>query len=552
MVTKEQLEKIRKAKDTAETYRSMFISLWQEIARVMGLSYGTWSVSSSQNQKTLADLKDVMDSTMEESSNLMANGLTGNAFGRSIAWFTLMFEILKGKTPSEPVSKWLKDVEKVLYKQFNRSNFYKESRIFLRHGADFGTAVMYFEEWPAEEMPFFTVLHPKDVSLLENRFGVVDTLFRDFFLTRYDAEDKFGRDNLPDTIKNSTDENQKFQFCQYIGPSGRFKLDVPGEGAYVSIYWCTLGDGSVVKEERYDHKPFTAWRWNRDLEGSAYGTQNPGMQVYADQKELSSMTGDVVKLSQLTAAPVIKKTKGLQINIRPHGIVDLDQGEDFAPVSITGDLSFTEIERERIRKKIRDAYYSDIFLMLTANQDKKKTATEVAGLIAEKADVMSSFLDGLAQEFLEPVIEFMYENEMRQGRLPELPVELAELAEEELEIDFVSPLYLLQKRAHSSNSEMEAIANIVGVYGQINPGIIDNLDLDLATRNAMNDYNCGHLLVPEAKRNDSRATRADAQARLAAEQAEQQKGLNQAKIYQLTGKAPEEGSAAAIAAGAAQ
>lgn len=549
MVTKEQLARLDKSKKTAETNRSIFISIWKDIAEVMGLSYGTWSVSSSKSMKTLADLKDVTDSTMEKCSNLMANGLTGNAFGRSIAWFSLAFEKFESDD-NKVISGWLKDVEKQLYKQCNRSNFYKEARIFLRHGADFGTAVMFFEEWVEEEMPFFTTLHPKDVCLLENRFGVADTLFRDLFLDKYDAIQKFGEENIPDIIKESQDDDRKWHFCQYIGPSNRYKLDVDGTDPYISVYWCEDAAGKACKEERYGHKPFVAWRWNRDLEGSAYGTQNPGMQVLSDVKQLCSMTSDVTKLSQLQAAPPLKKTKGLLINVRPAGVTELEAGEDFAMAPVTGNLQFTEYERSELRQRIRDAYYSDIFLMLTANQDKKKTATEVAGLLAEKADVMSSFLDGLASEFLEPTLEFLYENEMRYSRLPALPEQLSDLAEEELDIDFISPLYMLQKRAHSSQVEMESIANIAGVYGQLNPEILDNIDLDKATRNAMNDYNCGHLLVPETTRNDVRTSRNEAKARIAAEQSDQAKAMNQAKIYQMTGKAPEEGSAAAKAIGA--
>lgn len=548
MVTKEQLGRLIKSKKTAENNRSIFISLWKEIATIMGLSYGTWTVSSSKNMKTLADLKDVTDSTMEQSSNLMANGLTGNAFGRSIAWFSLAFE--KYDSKKQIIADWLHEVEKQIYKQCNRSNFYKEARTFLRHGADFGTAVMFFEEWEEEEMPFFTTLHPKDVCILENRFGVADTMFRDLFLDKYDAIQKFGEDKIPDIIKNSTDNDKKWQFCQYIGPSKRYELDVDGTEPYISVYWCADAKEQTCKEERYSHKPFVSWRWNRDLEGSAYGTQNPGMQVLSDVKQLCSMTSDVTKLSQLQAAPPLKKTKGLLINVRPAGVTELDAGEDFAMAPVTGNLQFTEYERAELRKRIREAYYSDIFLMLTANQDKKKTATEVAGLLGEKADVMSSFLDGLASEFLEPTLEFLYENEMKYARLPELPQELSALAEEELDIDFISPLYMLQKRAHSSQNEMESIANIAGVYAQLNPEIMDNINLDKATRNAMADYNCSHLLVSESERDKIRKARNDAKAKIAADQSEQAKAMNQAKIYQLTGKAPEEGSAAASAMGA--
>ena len=419
MVTAKQLERITRAKSNLEVDRAIFISRWKEIARQMLSSYGSWG-KSADTQKNLDDTASNFDNTANQASNLMADGLMGSCFGRNIAWFSLLFE-KDDWNKDKSAAEWLYNQERIVYRQFDRSNFYDEARSFVRLGADFGTATMFMQEHPEEGKPFFRTLHPKDVVLMENRFGVVDTMIRDIYLTKDDAIKEFGEKKLPETIRANEDYTKKFIFHQYIGPNYRFELNVKGTDEYISIYWSDEDATKTLKEERFPRKPFVAWRWNRDLEGCVYGTQSPGLMQISNMKSVNNLTENVQKQSQLIVEPPIKATEGLVVNFRPRGLNSLKNGEDFAPVNITGDLTFTENERNYIRQSIRQAYYSDFFLLLSQNLDKTKTATEVAGIMNEQSNVMSSFFNRLATEFLEPVIEFVFENEMSQGRLDAVP-----------------------------------------------------------------------------------------------------------------------------------
>ena len=542
MVTAKQLERITRAKSNLEVDRAIFISRWKEIARQMLSSYGSWG-KSADTQKNLDDTASNFDNTANQASNLMADGLMGSCFGRNIAWFSLLFE-KDDWNKDKSAAEWLYNQERIVYRQFDRSNFYDEARSFVRLGADFGTATMFMQEHPEEGKPFFRTLHPKDVVLMENRFGVVDTMIRDIYLTKDDAIKEFGEKKLPETIRANEDYTKKFIFHQYIGPNYRFELNVKGTDEYISIYWSDEDATKTLKEERFPRKPFVAWRWNRDLEGCVYGTQSPGLMQISNMKSVNNLTENVQKQSQLIVEPPIKATEGLVVNFRPRGLNSLKNGEDFAPVNITGDLTFTENERNYIRQSIRQAYYSDFFLLLSQNLDKTKTATEVAGIMNEQSNVMSSFFNRLATEFLEPVIEFVFENEMSQGRLDAVP-ENSTFSGEEIKVDFVSPMFLIQKRSHTVDGIVQAAAQILQ-FVQVKPEIADKLRFDNIADVIADGWNVKKVLIEEDhKVAEIREKRAQIQAAMADQQMQNETGKAQAQIYDQLGKAPESGSAMA-------
>lgn len=542
MVTTKQLERITRAKSNLEADRSIFISRWKEIARQMLSSYGSWG-KTTNSSKTLDDTAANFDNTANQASNLMADGLMGSCFGRNIAWFSLLFENAdwnKDKTAAE----WLYNQERIIYRQFDRSNFYDEARSFVRLGADFGTACMFMQEHPEEGKPYFRTLHPKDVVLMENRFGIVDTMIRDIYLTKDDAIKEFGEKKLPETIKTNEDYTKKFLFHQYIGPNYRFELNVKGTDEYISIYWSDDDTTKTLKEERFPRKPFVAWRWNRDLEGCVYGTQSPGLMQISNMKSVNNLTKNVQMQSQLIVEPPIKTTEGLVVNFKPRGLNPLKNGEDFAPVNITGDLSFTENEREYIRQSIRQAYYSDFFLLLSQNMDKTKTATEVAGIMNEQSNVMSSFFNRLATEFLEPVIEFVFENEMNQGRLDPIP-ENSLFTGEEIRIDFVSPMFLIQKRSHTVDGVVQAAAQIIQ-FAEADPEVLDKIRFDNMADVIADGWNVKKVLIKEDYEvEELRAKRAEAQAQMTNQAMQNEQNKTNAQVYNQLSKAPETGSVTA-------
>ena len=539
-VTEVQMEKLGRLKTSLEAYRAIYESQWGEIIHYLAPSYASVNVGKPGTESP-ADYRDIYDTTALEASNVMADGLQGYAFGRTISWFRLQLEKLELMDNDEN-KLWMQAAERHMYGQFNKSNFYDESRAFLRCGADFGTAMMTFEHDPGREIPVFHTMHPGTYAIEEDRFGIVTVLIRDFWLTKSEAVGKFGEENLPDQIiADKDDVTGSYLFHQYIAPSSRIELGIEGDSEYVSVYWASMDPKKPCKEERFKHKPFFAWRWAKNPCGSPWGVDNPGMVQVPNIKMLQSFFQDAMRISQLTGRPPIKKTEGLKVNFYPSGMTDLSPGSDFAPVQVTGDLSWTANLIGMLKAQVNAAYHKDFFLALMMSQDRQKTATEVQALVDEKSAIMSAFFSRLAHEFIEPVLEAVFDLEVETMRMPTNP---PSISEESLKIDFISPLAMLQKRAHGLNTTKQFLGEIIGI-AEISPQIMDKINIDGFVDVAGESYDVDHRIIRE---DDQVKTIREARAKVQMDQMEHQNKIEEAKAgagaYSATAKAPEKGSPA--------
>lgn len=535
----EQIRKIDELRRKLLEYRSVYEGVWADIITYLAPTYASVK-SIKPGSESAPGFKQIYDTTAIEASNVMADGLQGYAFGRTISWFRLELEDTSLMS-SQANKEWMQAAERHLYSQFNKSNFYDESRAAIRTGADFGTAIMVMDHDVARGVPVFHTLHPGSFVIEEDRHGTVSVLIRSLWLTKHDAEQQFGKDSLPDEIKGSTDNTEQYEFFQYIAKASRIEVDTPGTEEWVSIYWSALSAERVVHEERFNHKPFFAWRWAKNPAGSPWGSDNPGMVQIPNIKMLQSLTQDYIRISQLTARPPLKKTRGLRVNFTPSGFTEIDPGSDFAPVQVTADLSWTVSIIERMRRQIDSAYHKDFFLALLTSQDRTKTATEVQALVDEKSAIMSSFFSRLAYEFIEPVLEALFDLEVESIRLPAPP---PEIAQNKLNIDFVSPLAMLQKRSHGLNTTKQFLAEVISI-AEVGPEIMDTIDLDGFVRVAQEACDVDERITrTEDDVTKIREARAQMQAQLAERQMQLEEAKAGAAVYKDTSKGPEEGSPA--------
>lgn len=537
MVTQEQMQRLNRVRKSLTSDRERWDAIWQDIAKYINPYYGSWS-EGAPREEAIASMRDIFDNTAMKASTRLADGIQGYACGRTIAWFRLQFE-KKQMNDNDVFIEYLQECEKGMYKTLNKSNFYDECRSFIKCGADFGTAVMLREDNRKRQIPCYKTLHPKNVLLMENNFGEVDTLYREFWLSTEDAIDYFGADKLPATIKDCQEPTKMWRFWQYVAANYRFKLDVKGKDPYISIYWADVEQDKPIKEERFAYKPFYAWRWARNYVGEVWGVDAPGMLEISNSKQLNGMRKDKQRLSQLQARPPVKKTEGLIVNFTPGGLTDVRAGQDFAPQQVTGNLSWLENDIITMKKEISETYYADFFLVLTQNIERIKTATEVAGLQDEKSALLASFFGRLATEFLEPMLEDLYASELKYKRLPEVPPGLQDA---DLAIDFVSPLAMIQKRAHELSTTKAFMAEIIPL-AEIQPNVLDKIDLDkyvevVGDAGSVNKK----VLRSDADTTEIRKARAE----IMAQQQQQQMQLEQAKVgatvMEKAGKAPEKGS----------
>jgi hypothetical protein len=523
LIDKKGMERLTKIKKQLEENRKPREEQWREAARFISPNMADWNDEPAPSSRT-DDFHHVYDNTVQKASNTLADGIQGYSFARNQEWFKLGLEVLgesgwarmSDEDTGDEEAAWMSRAEQHLYTQLQKSTFYDEGRNFVKCCADFGTAVMLRVDDLNRDLPVYKTLHLKWCYIDENGFGEVDALFRDFWIDAYEAVERFGEDGLPDEIKNAARNGKLdlFKFTQAIFPPDRYGLKIPPKGeSYYSVFWADRDKEKALREGWYALKPFFVWRWSRNLSGDVWGVDSPGMQELPNIKSVNSMRKDRLTTSQLQALPPIKATEGLngRINLRPRGMNYLRAGEDFTPALVTGGTQSFDQDIGLIQKEINESYYTDFFLILSQNMEKQKTATEVAGIQGEKAALMSSFYGRLTSEFLEPVLEDLFETELKAGRIPPPP---DGLAGQTLRLDMISPLAQMQRRYLMLGSAQQAMAEILGL-AQFNPQVLDNLDLDRQVRNIAEAYGIDkRVILDMAEVERTRQERARQQAAL--------------------------------------
>ena len=470
------------------------------------------------------------DSTAENASSLSADGIEGYAFGRQNPWFRIALEGEEAEQ-RDTQADFLQISERQMYKQLNRSSFYDEARLYARSVLDFATAIMFRQHNVEMGLPVYRTLHLKRCLIGENMYGDVDVLVRDFWLTPQDAAGEFGLDNLPFPIKQAYDQSSvsRWKFQQFIFPKKRFDLDMERQTKeYTSIYVADCSTMDAVKIGGYDSKPFFTSRFARAYDGGGWGSSSPGMLQLSNVKMLNGLMKDRIKLSQRRADPPVKATPGMygKINLTPGGPTYVPPGEDWTLVPYPGDLAALDTDIVELRKRVNEAYHTDFFLMLSQNIERVKTATEASGIQGEKAAMLAAFFGRLGYEFLEPLLEDLFLLELEAGRLPPPP---AELQGQTMKIDFISPLYQMQKQYLGLNSTRQALGEIAAVVQmQVNAGMqpdaLDKVNLDNYIDIIAETHNMDRRTVREiAEVEKMRKMRAQQQAAMMQFQMEQAK-----------------------------
>ncbi|MBU1081624.1 MAG: head-tail connector protein [Spirochaetes bacterium] len=544
-ISKDALEHLANIRKQYITERRPYVDYWKQYAPKVNPTMSDWDEDTAPGQKALPSKKDNYDNSAQKASDIFANGMQSAAFGRTVPWIATRPEDLD-LAKDKPAAEWLQQADRAMALDFARTTFYEEGRAFTRSAADFATGIMFRDFNEARAMPIYHTLHLKRTLIAENEFGEVDTLFRDFWLSPFEAARFFGENNLPQAVKEALKEKdtKKRKYLQFIMPKDKYDLDIQARAGkeFYSLYAMEEDGLTAIMEGGYETRPFYVWRWARSLDGDVWGVDSPGMIEYSNILQANSQKKDFARLIQLAARPPIKATEGMQaqgVHIEPNYKHFMRPGDDFAPVPISGPLDGIIASMQDLQKSIRESYYTDFFLTLTANLERVKTATEATYIKGEQAAMLAAMSGRLTVEFLEPAVEDIFALELRYGRLPPIP---ESLKGKNVRVDLISPLTQLQKRYMMLNETDEFMARILQV-AQVDQKIMDKVDLDAYADSIAEAYNQDRRVVRDlVDVQRIRDARDKAQAMAAAQQLKNETTKAQASMLSAGGKAVEPGS----------
>lgn len=527
--------------------REPMIPVWRDIAENCNPLLADWNYESEVDAAP-TNMSAVYDNTLMKASSRLADGIQGYSFSRSNAWMRLAMED-EDLMERADVSAYLQRREVGMYNQWAKSSFYDEGRSFVRIGADFGTAIMFRTNNVARGIPGYQVLHLKRTCIMEDESGEVDVLFRDLWLTPFDAVKMFGLETLSKTIQDSYHNNdtRRRMFTQFIFPLDRFDLDIEARVTkgmpFYSVYVADCDHKKAIREGGYEVKPFFVWRWSRNPDGSVWGIDCPGMLEINNGKMLSGMRKDYHRMTQLKGRGIWKATEQLKgrLNLIPMGVSYLRPGEDFAQASTSIDTKGVLEDMTLLQKGVNESYHTELFLVLTQNLQRTKTATEVEGIRGEQAAMLTAFFGRLGAEFLEPSTEDLFQLEDDAGRAPPPP---RALQGRRIKVDLVSPLSQLQKRYLLLDNTRQALSEILQL-ATIDRSALDPLNLDAYIRSIGKYYNIDRSVLRDIYEVQKiRAAHQQQDAALIQAQMKMKAAEVQTKAYGAATKAPEEGSPA--------
>ena len=543
----ELLSKLNRRFSHMKSRRVSWEESWEDIAKYV---VPRRSIFDDENEaKDIS--KGIFDQTAIFAAQMLADGLQGYLVSPSIPWFKLTPED-RSVGNSVVLRRYLETIEEVLYASFQRSNFYQTVNENFVDAVSIGTTTMYAEEDLYEDRIRFTARHPKEVFVEQDRYGKITTLFRRFKIKRRDLLDYFPEAQLPEELRKEMevsgvfdDSETEYNIIHAVFPrKDRVLGKLDGKGKkFASIYFIEERDDVILRESGYDLFPYAVWRWRTNTD-EEYG-RSPAMDCLADVKALNQMNRSMLKRSQLEAEPMFNAPASARghggIKIQPNGINWMVKPTDkLEAVGLGMQYSIGKDQMESKKQRIQETFRADVFLMLSQS-DNQMTAREVVERQGEKAAVLGSIIGRMASEFLDPIIDIVFNIENKAGRIPPPPqgIQLPTI-----KVDYIGPLAQAQRKYHATQGIDQALAQIIPL-AQINPNILDHLDFDaIAQRIASATGMSADLMREEAQVQAMRQQKAMQQQQAQA----QQQAMLQADLYSKTGKAPESGSPAEMLA----
>lgn len=475
--TKKQLEFWRKRLAALEGVRKRWEPHWRELSRNF-MPRRARFLDSGERTNDGEERNKLFDGVGITSRRTLSAGMQSGLTSPARPWFmlTLQDDDL-AKAPQ--VKAWLHGVYESMVAVFGRSNFYDQIHLLYDELGTFGTGCIMVEDDPEATLRCRT-LTVGEYAVDTDASGRVDTVYRRLRMTPRQILEQWP-ETAPDKVRARAAGGQNAEWLEVIHvvePNEGYApgMDPRGTRPIRSAYFMKDSD-DILEEGGYYEFPALCPRWNTT--GSDIYGESPAMDALNDCRLLQKVCYDAMMALEKESNPpllVYGDTKEA-VDTSPGAlnvVSPLAQGQvGIAPAYLVkANHQQLTLEKESLRQKIKEAFYNDLFLMVS-QVNRQMTATEVAERNSEKMLLLGPVLDRLRSELFQPLIVRLYGLMDRQGMIAEPP---RELQGQEIKVEFLSILAMAQKQ-----QGMNAINNVVSFIGntaQMIPEALDKLNID--------------------------------------------------------------------------
>ncbi len=450
--------------------RSTWESHWQEIADLMLPRKAEITKERARGDKRSTQ---IFDATGIHSLELLAASLHGMLTSSANRWFSLRYKeaVLN---ENDEAREWLEDSIDKMYLAFARSNFQQEIFENYHDLIAFGTSCLMVEE-DEDDIIRFSARHIKEIYIEENKKGLIDNVYRKFKLTVDQAIQKFGAENLSKEINNTYKSNpyDEVEICHIVRPRSIYdgsKQDKKNM-KFQSIYF-EHGTDHVISVGGFNENPYVVSRYLKSST-EIYG-RSPSMNALPDVKVLNKMVEHGLKASaKMIDPPLLVPDDSMLAPVRmtPGSLNYYRSGsrDRIEPLNIGQNTTVTLNAENARREAIARMFHVD---QLQIQSNRTMTATEVLQRNEEKMRILGPVMGRIQSELLEPMINRVFSIMLRNRLFREAP---PILANQEIDIEYVSPMALAQKGQELQNV-MRGL-ELFGSLAQTMP-VMDYIDED--------------------------------------------------------------------------
>lgn len=511
--------------EALKSERTSWMTHWQEISEVLTPRTGRFLVSD--NNKGDKRHRAILDNTGTRALRTLAGGMMAGMTSPARPWFRLT-TLNPELDESYEVKDWLGRVTSLMQMVFAKSNIYQSLTMAYEELGAYGTAAVILYDDP-DNVIHCMPLTIGEYAIATDGRGRVNTLYREFRMTVAQLVQEFGYASCSGATQQMFDKRQYDEWVTVVNAIEPRDMRDPEKidnknMPYRSVYFEDCAeDKKILRESGFRTFPCLCGRWGVSG-GDIYGT-SPGMEALGDLHQLQQ---EQLRKSQAidyqSNPPVLVPAdlKDDESAIVPGGTVFVDSVSQAQMVRSAYDvplrLDFLLQDIQDVRARINEAFYKDIFMMLTEQGGDRMTATEVAERHEEKMLMLGPVLDRLNSEMLDPLITLVFERLQANNMLPPLPEELQGV---ELNVDFISILAQSQKAV--TTNAIDRFVNSLNAVAGMKQDVLDKFNADRWADTYADSLGIdAQLIVPDKEVAKLREARARAQAQQAQlEQAQQ-------------------------------
>lgn len=472
----------------------------EELKKVRQPLEGEWTalaeyIEPSRLRLILADQKRISRAKIIDNSGTfalrtLASGMHSGLTSPARPWFRLTTYDPDLKDYA-PVKEYLSQVETRLREVFQGSNIYNAFHTGYGDLGQFGQSLGILVDDDDEFVRMQQLTHGM-FWIARDEKGRVTTMYRCFRWSVQRIIGRFGYARvaaLSNTIKASYDTgryDQTFDVWHAIeprlsrNPNSIAKQDKP----FLSNYWLDstterISDG-LLEESGFDENPLVGPAW--ELAGDDHYGTSPGMVALGDVKMLQlEQQRKLEAIDKIVRPPMTGPTsmRNNPASLLPGSVTYVDDptGKGFRQ-AMEVNLRLSELAQDirDTQERIRQAFYADLFLMLSNMEGiQPRNQFEIAERKEEKLLALGPVLENIYNGQLEPVIDRTFAILNRRNELPPPP---PDLQGQELKIEYVSMLAQAQKAVATGGIERGMA--FAGNLAAVKPDVLDKIDADEA------------------------------------------------------------------------